>query len=77
MALVASGQADAALALSPKSDWDLAAADLIVCEAGGLATDHKGRRFSYNQPLVRQPALVCGAPGVHGLILERVSHWTP
>jgi myo-inositol-1(or 4)-monophosphatase len=32
--LVAAGAFDAAVALSPKSEWDLAAADLIRAEAG-------------------------------------------
>jgi len=72
MALVASGAADATVALSPKSDWDIAAADLIVLEAGGLVTDHRGEQFRYNQPVPRQPSLVCGAPAVHPLLLARV-----
>lgn len=74
MALVASGAFDAAIALSPKGDWDLAAADLIVAEAGGLATDHLGRPFLYNQPVPRQPSLVCAGPTMHVLLLQRVAH---
>ena len=74
MALVAAGAFDAAVALSPKSDWDIAAADLIVTEAGGLATDHLGRPFLYNQAVPVQQSLICAAPGVHPLILQRVSH---
>jgi myo-inositol-1(or 4)-monophosphatase len=34
LCLVAAGAFDAAVALSPKSEWDLAAADLICAEAG-------------------------------------------
>ncbi len=45
LALVASGQADATLSLSAKSEWDLAAGVLLVEEAGGHATDHKGDPF--------------------------------
>ena len=37
---VASGEFDATLALSSKSEWDLAAAGLIAQEAGCLVTDH-------------------------------------
>ena len=74
MALVAAGAFDAVLALSSKCDWDLAASDLIVREAGGLATDHKGRGFAYNQPSVTKPSLICAGPALHALILKRVGH---
>jgi myo-inositol-1(or 4)-monophosphatase len=77
MALVASGGFDAALSLGSKADWDLAAADLIATEAGALATDHHGRLFRYNQPVPRQPSLVCAGPRVHALLIERLSHIEP
>ncbi len=74
MCLVADGRFDAAVALSPKNEWDLAAADLIVREAGGLSTDHRGRRFAYNAPIPKAPSVICAAPALHPLILERVAH---
>ena len=74
MALTAAGAFDAVIALSSKCDWDLAAADLIVREAGGLSTDHLGRPFVYNLPTVRKTSLICAGPALHGLILERVGH---
>ena len=74
MALVACSGFDAVVALSSKCDWDLAASDLIVREAGGLATDHLGRRFAYNQASVRKPSLVCAGPELHPLIIRRVDH---
>lgn len=74
MCLVADGRFDAALALSGKSEWDLAAADLICAEAGAVSTDHKARDFAYNQPNPRVPSLVCAAPALHPLILARVRH---
>jgi myo-inositol-1(or 4)-monophosphatase len=74
MALVASGRFDAVIAIASKCDWDLAAADLIVREAGGLSTDHLGRRFAFNRPTVRKPSVICAGPGLHPLILSRVSH---
>jgi myo-inositol-1(or 4)-monophosphatase len=77
MCLVAAGEFDAALSLGPKSDWDLAAADLIATEAGALATDHAGRTFRYNQPVPRQPSLVCAGAKVHALLLERLGHIDP
>lgn len=74
MCLVASGAFDAALALSAKNEWDLAAADLICREAGAVVTDHLGRPFSYNRPDPREPSLICATPALAPLILERVRH---
>jgi myo-inositol-1(or 4)-monophosphatase len=72
MCLVAAGAFDATLAMTPKHDWDLAAADLIAVEAGAFVGDHLGRPFAYNGSIPRQPSLVCAAPGIAPLILERV-----
>jgi len=74
MCLVADGRFDAAIALTSKNEWDLAAADLICREAGALVTDHRGRGYSYNRPDPKEPSLVCAAPAVHPLILDRVRH---
>lgn len=74
MCLVASGAFDAAVALSPKSEWDLAAADLIVRRAGAAVSDHKGRDFAYNRPVPQVPSLVCANQALAPLILSRVGH---
>jgi myo-inositol-1(or 4)-monophosphatase len=74
MCLVASGAFDGTLALSAKHDWDLAAADLIAREAGAVSGDHHGGLFRFNGPIPQQPSLVCAAPGLAPLILERVRH---
>jgi myo-inositol-1(or 4)-monophosphatase len=71
MALVAAGQFDAALALSAKNDWDLAAGDLIAGEAGAMTTDHKGAEFIYNRPSPLQTSMICATPALHPLILAR------
>jgi len=74
MALVANGSFDAMLALSAKRDWDLAAADIIVTEAGGVATTHEGVIPTYNRPDALQPSIIAAAPKLHAKLLERVSH---
>lgn len=74
MCLVAAGAFDAAMAMVAKYDWDIAAADLIVREAGGYSGDHLGNAFAFNGADPRQASLVCAAPGVAPLILERVRH---
>jgi myo-inositol-1(or 4)-monophosphatase len=74
LCLVASGEADATVTFAPKHDWDLAAADLIAAEAGAFVGDHTGRPFHYNQTIPMQPSLVCAAPALAPLILDRVRH---
>ena len=69
---VASGEFDATLALSPKSEWDLAAAALIANEAGCLVTNHRGQSFTFNRPVPTMRSLVCAGPALHRLILDRV-----
>jgi myo-inositol-1(or 4)-monophosphatase len=58
LAKVASGAADAFLSRGPKSEWDVAAGDLIVREAGGRVTDLKGGTLHYNRP----------DPYIHGVL---------
>lgn len=72
MCLVAAGVFDAAVAPVPKSDWDLAAADVIATEAGCFVGDHTGEVFRYNGPVPAQASLVCAAPALAPLILAHV-----
>ena len=73
MALVAAGAFDAAVALTPKQDWDIAAGLVIIEEAGGVATDHAGAPLVLNRPSVRHPSLVAATPALHPLILRRTA----
>jgi myo-inositol-1(or 4)-monophosphatase len=57
-ARVAQGRLDAALSGGNSHDWDLAAADLLVHEAGGALTTLAGDRILYNR-----------AEPVHGALL--------
>lgn len=75
LALVADGRIDIASARGRACDWDLAAADLLVQEAGGLVTDLAGERACYNKADVRHGALVAGPlPLIDSLrpVLERL-----
>lgn len=71
MCLVAAGAFDAAMALTPKWDWDVAAGALIAAEAGATVSDHHGRPWRFNRPDPRQASLVCAAPALHPLIIRR------
>ena len=74
VALVAGGGFDSMLALSSKKDWDLAAADIILHEAGGLLTSHRGEVFLYNGADARQISAVAAGPTLHPEIIARVRH---
>ena len=67
---VATGECDVALARENSYDWDIAAADLILHEAGGVLTDWEGRAPSYNRETPRHPALAAGPAGLHAQLIE-------
>ncbi|MEO0549888.1 MAG: inositol monophosphatase family protein [Pseudomonadota bacterium] len=69
---VASGRYDAALTLWRKSDWDLAAAAIIVQEAGGLATTHLKEPFVFNRGEPAQRSLLAAGKTLHSLLSARV-----
>ena len=72
LALVAAGRYDACLTLSPKSDWDLAAADLILKEAGGIATARAAAPFLYNLPEIRHPNVIAANPALHKALIDKL-----
>lgn len=74
LAFIAAGRADATLSLTGKSEWDIAAAALLVEEAGGAITDATGAPLTFNQPTPRMNGLVAGAPRLHDLL---VAHTKP
>jgi len=69
---VAQGTLDAAMSTGNSQDWDLAAADLLVHEAGGLLTTFSGRRLTYNQAETVHEALVAAGRHRHGKLIELV-----
>lgn len=74
MALVANGTFDCMMALSAKRDWDLAAAEIVLQEAGGLVTSHYGSTLRYNRSATIQTSVVGAGPTLHAKLLNRVSH---
>lgn len=74
--LVASGFVDACIALNSKNDWDLAAADLIIREAGGKITSHDGQPLIYNKALTKHHSFVAAGPVLYGALFERVGALT-
>lgn len=76
LALVAAGKCDGTVSMSGKSDWDIAAADLIVREAGGLVTTHDAQGFVYNRPHPRHDSVVSAGPALHTQLIARTSQAT-
>lgn len=70
LARVAAGEIDAGIASTDAWDWDIAAADLIVREAGGLLTDLDEREPAYNRANPRHGILGAAPPGLHGELIE-------
>ncbi len=54
---VAAGTMDLALSRGNAKDWDIAAADILLREAGGRLVDFEGRPPLYNQPVPAHPPL--------------------
>jgi myo-inositol-1(or 4)-monophosphatase len=70
IARVATGEVDAALAGPNSRDWDLAAADLLVHEAGGALTSIEGRPPIYNRPDPVHGALFAAGGARHAALLS-------
>ena len=70
LARVAQGAIDAAIAGGNSHDWDLAAADLLVHEAGGTLTTFNGKALIYNRPEPRHGMLVATGRGRHAALLQ-------
>lgn len=70
LALVADGTADASVSLTSKRDWDLAAADIILSEAGGRLTDASGAVLIYNRPVTLQSSIIAANPELHTAIVS-------
>jgi myo-inositol-1(or 4)-monophosphatase len=73
MARVAQGEFDAAFASGGSHDWDLAAADLLVHEAGGSLTDLSGRPPTYSARHARHGALLAAGSARHAALIDFVS----
>lgn len=73
LAFVAAGLVDAAVSLGRKNDWDLAAGDLLVREAGGLVSDTQGGRYIYNRREAWQQGLAAAAPSRHAALVEALA----
>lgn len=75
VALVACGEFDAMVSFTNKSEWDIAAADIIIHEAGGHITDGTGQKLIYNKDVPSLPHMVAAGASLHAKIIEHTANF--
>jgi len=70
MALVAQGRFDAMLTVFPAWEWDIAAGDLILREAGAVVTDKAGQPLRFNNESPRSNGVVAGNSPLHSALVS-------
>lgn len=71
--LVAAGQRDGAANVGTFHEWDIAAADLILTEAGGRLTDFHGEPLSYNKERPHCRGLIAAGPSLFPALKARLA----
>lgn len=72
IAHVASGFADGWIEGRTVSEWDVAAAALILTEAGGTITDRDGGALAFNRPSPAVHGIVAATPALHPALRLRL-----
>lgn len=72
MAKVAAGEADAFIEGRTIAEWDIAAAALILTEAGGCVTDRDGAALAFNKVVPSLRGLAAATPALHGEVRRRL-----
>lgn len=73
LAMVASGDLDATFVKPDAHDWDIAAAELILAEAGGRLLDRQGRVPAFAGEVIRHGALAAGSGELLGVMAAVIS----
>ncbi|GGO59064.1 myo-inositol-1(or 4)-monophosphatase [Roseovarius pacificus] len=68
LCLVAEGRFDAMLTLRPSWEWDIAAGELILREAGALTSDRAARVLRFNNAAPKVNGVVAANPVLHDAI---------
>ena len=74
MAKLANAEADAWLEGRSIWEWDIAAASLILAEAGGVATDRNGAALAFNKPSPVIHGIAAANAALHAEVLARLDH---
>jgi myo-inositol-1(or 4)-monophosphatase len=73
LALVAAGQADGTISLSPKNEWDVAAGALLVLAAGGEVTDLLGHPLTFDASGELVNGIIAAGPNLAASLRQMVS----
>lgn len=74
IAKLANDEADAFFEGRPMGEWDIAAAALILSEAGGMITDRDGAPLRFNKPVPKLRGVIAATPAIHAEVLRRVGN---
>jgi len=69
LALVAAGRFDGYVSWRRTNDWDIAAALLLLEEAGAVATDARGEPLALNRPEPLHAGILAAPPALHAALL--------
>lgn len=72
LAAVAAGRIDGAVSIGKRNDWDLAAGELLVIEAGGAVSDTSGEGYIYNRADPWQQGLVAAGAKRHAALIKNL-----
>ncbi|CUH63423.1 Inositol-1-monophosphatase [Thalassovita gelatinovora] len=75
LSLVAEGRYDAMMTLRDSWEWDIAAGDLILREAGATVSDVRGAALRFNNPHPKVKGVIAAGSAVHDAISRRLAHW--
>jgi myo-inositol-1(or 4)-monophosphatase len=73
LSLVAEGRFDAMLTLRPSWEWDIAAGNLILSEAGALTSDRTGAPLRFNNPHPQVNGVLAAGKALHHAIATRLA----
>lgn len=68
LSLVAEGRYDAMMTLRPSWEWDIAAGDLILREAGAVTSDRRAEPLRFNNPVPMVNGVLAANPVLHGAL---------
>jgi myo-inositol-1(or 4)-monophosphatase len=73
LAHVAAGRLAGAVSIGNRNDWDLAAGELLVLEAGGRVSGVSGEGYIYNRPQPWQQGLVAAGAKRHAALIDALN----
>ena len=73
LAHVAAGRIAGAVSIGNRNDWDLAAGELLVSEAGGIVSGNSGEGYIYNRTQPWQQGLVAAGAKRHAALIDALN----